>query len=163
MKLTPEFALQHIDYDHETGLFTWKVGAKAGQLIGSVRPDGYILIMIKRRQELAHRLAWMIVKGTINTPNIDHINGVRGDNRILNLREATVSQNHQNKRKASSNSGVIGVSWCKREGKWRAYIKLDYKMRSLGYYDSPEEARAAYLKAKAEFHPFAMQGESHAS
>lgn len=129
-----------------------------GAVAGSQRPDGYLSIGLLGRSYLAHRLAWFYVYGEWPENHIDHIDGRKSNNKISNLRKATASQNHQNKYKAASNSGLVGVSWCKREGRWRAYIKADGVMRSLGYHKTKEEARAAYLKAKQVLHPFATEG-----
>ena len=77
---------------------------------------------------------------------VDHINGIRHDNRLENLRLVTHQQNGFNQAKAK------GYTWNKREGKWRAYIKVNYEQKHLGYYDNEEDAREAYLAAKKIYH-----------
>jgi len=86
--------------------------------------------------------------------DVDHINGVRGDNRLANLRVVTRSQNNQNQRKprAGKSSRHIGVCWAQRDGKWAAYIKAGARRLSLGYHDTEEAAAEAYRRAKAELH-----------
>jgi hypothetical protein len=83
---------------------------------------------------------------------IDHKNGRRADNRLCNLRLATQSQQNMNSRRQSNNtSGAKGVSWCKREQKWRAYIKLNGKLKHLSYFDSKHKAAAAYRQAAKKY------------
>ena len=84
---------------------------------------------------------------------VDHINGNGLDNRRLNLRLATRSQNMRNKGLSVSNtSGFKGVSWHKSESKWQARITLHRKTRYLGLYPTPEAAHAAYCEASTILH-----------
>ena len=85
--------------------------------------------------------------------HIDHINGDPADNRWINLREATISQNCQNRRKPNTNtSGIRGVSWHKTQRKWCANIKLAGKAYYLGSFDTKDAAGAAYAAASANLH-----------
>jgi hypothetical protein len=78
---------------------------------------------------------------------VDHINGVRADNRIANLRLATMSQNRANaKRRSDNRSGLKGVSWCAPRSKWRAQIKTGGRSQHLGLFGSAEAAHAAYSR-----------------
>ena len=82
---------------------------------------------------------------------IDHINHIKHDNRKDNLRIVNKSQNAMNQTTSSVNtSGVTGVGWHKAKGKWRAYIKINYKQIELGYFDSFEEAKQVRLQAENE-------------
>ena len=90
-----------LEFDPETGVFTWKVnrggtaiiGAKAGR----IHPSGYVHIKYQNVEYLAHRLAWIHHHGKIDQSLvIDHINGIRNDNRIQNLRQVTHAKNMQN-------------------------------------------------------------------
>ena len=98
---------------------------------------------------LLHR----VIAGTPKGMDTDHKNGDGLDNRRSNLRNATTSQNMCNQRKkANSASGLKGASWAGHLGKWRATIRLNGKRKSLGVFDTPEQAHAAYCKAAPDFH-----------
>lgn len=160
MPLTLDRLKALLSYDMETGQFTWlarttrTTNIAVGSIAGHVHKSGYCVICIDGKGYKAHRLAWMYVHGAMPENTIDHINGARSDNRIDNLRQATNQQNAENKRKPHANNshGYLGVS---REGpRWKARIRVDYKEKYLGLFATPEEAHAAYLAAKAKFHPF---------
>ena len=146
-----------LGYDPETGLFTWKVTrggtARAGTLAGTLcKQRGYFQISIDNRLHQSHRLAWFYTHG-VWPDELDHINRVRTDNRLENLREVTSSQNNQNASLRSNNtSGFKGVSFCSRTGRWRAQIRVDGKGRDLGRHRTPEEAFEAYRKGAAMYH-----------
>lgn len=148
------------DYDPATGVLRWKVPTntrvKAGDEAGTITGKGYRRIMVDGRLYLAHRLAWLCTHGVWPTNDLDHINGRRADNRISNLREATRSENLQNRRHAQSGSrsGLLGASWHGHKGRWRAEIRYNGKRVFLGHFDTAEEAHAAYLQAKEILHPF---------
>lgn len=145
-------------YDPETGVFTWLSKPNRSIRMGDVAgcmASGYRQIKIDGRLYRAHRLAWLYVHGKWPADQIDHINGVRDDNRIVNLREATQSQNQQNRTaNANNTSGFPGVCWSKQKRKWRSQIKLASRNKYLGIFDTPVAAHAAYLAAKAELHTF---------
>lgn len=167
MKLTHTRLREVLEYDSVTGEFRWKASPnrriKVGSVAGCLRSDGYLSIRVDAEQFLAHRLAWFWATGVWPSNEIDHKNRIRTDNRLLNLREATRSENLQNARKSWSSSGIRGVSWCAREKRFRAYIKLNGKTKCLGYYNSLQEAEHAYLAAKTEMHPFFNQEPCNAS
>ena len=72
---------------------------------------------------------------------IDHINHIKDDNRIENLRIVNRSQNCQNKPKQKNRSSIYkGISWFKRDKKWQAHIQLNGKRKNLGYFDDEIEA-----------------------
>lgn len=158
-QLTQQYLLEILDYNPDTGVFTNRFtrsnNSKVGQIVGTKCDSGYVRITIKEKTYLIHRLAWFYVHGYFPTKHLDHINGIKDDNRIANLREATGSENNQNMAmKRSNTSGFIGVNWCKKSKKWESRIRHDGKRTRLGYYDTPQEAYAAYLKAKLELHTF---------
>jgi hypothetical protein len=135
-------------YDAETGLFTWKnppgKRMKKGDLAGSFDGKGYRRIMINRKKYLLHRVAWLYVYGYWPPKLIDHINRVRDDNRITNLRLADAQLNSQNKSQHRNNtSGVRGVSWHKQIKKWQAQLQLKTKNIHVGTYDSFCDAKLA--------------------
>lgn len=147
-----------LTYDTQTGLFTWiaRSGtAKAGAVCTALDGGGYIQIRINRRAYKAHRLAWLYVHGRWPDKFIDHINCVRTDNRLSNLREVDALLNQQNQQRSqrASRSGLLGVSWHKPTGKWRARISVNKTAVHLGSFDSAEEAHAVYLAAKRKHHP----------
>lgn len=145
-----------LDYYPSSGNFHWKVqrGATApGDLAGTLTTDGYVRVNLDSRAYKAHRLAWLYVHGVWPTPGIDHRNGIRHDNRIKNLREATPAQNSQNLSRTSLNtSGLVGV--VRKRDKWQSQIAVGGAYHYLGCFATPERAHKAYLKAKAELHTF---------
>jgi len=149
-----------LSYDPETGLFinlTQRSSrAKKGSTTGCKRQDGYIHIKLDYKLYFAHRLAWLYVHGNFPEKDIDHINEIKGDNRLVNLRLATNQENMHNisSPQINNTSGFLGVSWDKNAQKWRARIIINKKYKHLGYFNTAEEAYEAYLKAKRELHPF---------
>lgn len=158
MTLTADRVRAALDYAPETGVFHRKETSRnnrvrAGEVAGHLSPQGYRLIGLDGTQHLAHRLAWLYIHGSWPVNRIDHRNEDKDDNRIANLREATNSENHWNTAPHRRNtSGFKGVSFDKSMGKWHAQICRDYQNRRLGYFDTPEEAHAAYLAAARDLH-----------
>ena len=149
-----------LDYNPETGIFIQKFGRggkKAGTIAGKKRKDGYIEISISPKRYMAHRLAWLYMYDGWPNQMLDHINGIRNDNRISNLREVSNSENQQNKIKArkDSKSGFQCVIYKTSHKKWEAYITINRIKKHIGYFNSPEEAHFAYLLKKKELHPIA--------
>ena len=142
------------------GLFTYLVamsnGPRPGDIARKLNKDGYVLITIRRWKWRAHRLAWLWMTGEHPEHDIDHRNTIRTDNRWENLRLDTDGQNLQNVRRpyANNTTGYLGVSYDKARGLYVAGIRVNGRRRALGRYATPEEAHAAYLKAKRELHPF---------
>lgn len=147
-----EYILSKLSYNPDTGLFHWnydKGKARTGNVAGSVHCAGYILIGIARRRYLAHRLAWLFITGAWPTHHIDHINGIRTDNRSCNLRNVTQAQNNLNlPMQARNTSGHKGV-WF-HANRWRAGIRLNGKRIYLGRFKRVEDAAAAYKTKEAE-------------
>ena len=180
--LIAEHVRSILDYDPETGVFTWKTrpasmfrdGRKsaeheasiwnakwAGSTAGTLQ-KGYCRISVHARRHSAHRLAWLLVHGEWPDGDVDHIDGNRLNNRIANLRLATRSQNLANARKSNRNtSGLKGVSWNKKSQRWMAQICADNHRLYLGLFDTPEEAHAAYLAAAHEHFGTFAHGGSH--
>lgn len=154
--ITKDELMAVLNYDPETGVFTWRVKMSQkmpGSRAGNLQPHGYIKIRINRRHYYAHRLAWLYMSGEWPKEEVDHINGDRSDNRWANLRAASRNENQCNVRLSVANtSGVRGVVWCKSTSRWRAQIKLRRKMFHVGRYDSIEEAAAAYADAARKLH-----------
>ena len=148
-----------LDYCPLMGKFTWKIRVNrkvaVGSNAGTVNNHGYMIITIKGKKYLAHRLAWLFTHKTFPNGFIDHINGDRTDNKIENLRVVTNSENLQNQRKPRGNNPYLGVSIVKSTGRWQANITVNKKQKNLGHFNSPELARDAYLAAKQIYHPSA--------
>lgn len=158
--VTQEHLIKQFDYDKYTGVFTRKVPMyrkpnSVGEVAGGISANGYRYISIDKKHYLAHRLAWLYVYGAWPKNQIDHINGIRADNRICNLREATPSENNQNVTKARAGSLVdyLGVSYGKN-GKFRARIHVNNKLFHIGTFLTAEDARDAYLSTKRNLHNF---------
>lgn len=147
MKLTQERLKELLDYSPETGEFVWKVtkgsraiaGEKAGKTPCGIH--GYVFIRIDRKAYRAHQLAWLYVHGYFPDTDIDHINRVRHDNRIANLRVVSRSLN-------ALNNGAAGFS--RSRDKWRAYITVDGRQRHLGIFETEQEASYAHRRAKEQ-------------
>lgn len=146
--LTQDRLKELLRYDPETGVFTWKgrTGSVApGRSAGWLDKDGYRCIQIDGRSTKAHRLASLYVSGAWPVGEIDHVNGRPDDNRSCNLRPATHPLNGRNQRKPKNNtSGFKGVSFHRQSGKWSASIKVNYRGRHLGLFNTPEAASGAY-------------------
>ena len=157
--LTQSRLREILSYAPAIGVFTRLVRSsnriRAGDIAGHVSVNGYREICIDGQRHYAHRLAWLFMTGAFPETHIDHVNGLRDDNRWVNLREATVAQNSQNRRMTKNNtSGFVGVSWSARDSKWEARIEANKQIFFLGYFDDKREARDAYLVAKSQHHTF---------
>lgn len=139
------------NYNPETGIIKWKKsrgGKLAGSLAGSVGDTGYLNIMINGTTYKAHRLIWLYSYGYLPEHQIDHINRVRDDNKLSNLRAISPQCNTRNCKLYNNNtSGIKGVSVTKN-GRWKARIVVDYKSKHLGIYKSIENAACARLAAE---------------
>ena len=145
-----------LDYNPESGIFTRLIqrsNMKVGSVAGSIYPDGYAYIMINRERFLAHRLAWLYMTGSLPQMEIDHIDRDRSNNSWVNLRSVSTQQNSFNRSMQSNNkTGYKGVSFSKRENKFRAVITLNGKLHHLGYFSTAEEASQCYQKASLNLH-----------
>ena len=164
-----------IAYDPFSGLLTWKPRPRsmfhceetsrnrvsnawnkkyAGQTILSATDDGRRIVHINiggRQRTQAARVAWALHYGDWPVGCVDHIDGDCTNDRIDNLRAATTSENNRNQRISGRNtSGKVGVTFFKRTGKWRAWISVDGKVKSLGYFCRLEDAVAARIAAENE-------------
>lgn len=153
--LTQKRVREILSYDPDTGIFRWRVSTgprcKVGDEAGVIGGPGYRYMSIDGRKVLAHRLVWLWVHGYWPSQQIDHINRIRTDNRLANLREATPLQNRWNaSAKKDSTTGFKGIF---RKGKrWGARIMIDYRLVPLGIFDTPQEAAAAYEAASKMLH-----------
>jgi hypothetical protein len=143
-------------YEPDTGVLRWLVNrtrVSVGTIAGCRNSRGYIGIRVLGREYKAHRLAWLLTHGQWPQGDIDHINGIVGDNRIANLRDVPRAENLQNQRRAhrDSRSGILGV-YLMADGRYISRITKNYKRHELGIFQTAVEASAAYLKAKSELH-----------
>ena len=166
-ELTVDLLNHLFEYDKETGNLIWKIkpssrghSVKVGDIAGTLKSHGYLCVGINYNSYRAHRLIFLMHKGYL-PKTIDHINGDKLDNRIENLRAATVGQNqHNRKTNANNTSGYKGVGWNKAQKKWTARITLERKNIHLGYFANVEEAAEVVRKAREELHgSFANHGD----
>jgi len=156
-----EYLRRILDYDKETGVFTWRVdkgySVKAGSVAGSKSAKKgtktYWEIGIDSRQYFAHRLAHLHVTGEWPQSLVDHEDGDGLNNAWSNLRPASQATNQHNRKSAQkgSTTGVMGVV-ALASGKFVAKIKVNMRRIYLGTFATVEEAGAAYLAAKREMH-----------
>lgn len=159
---TQEYIKEILHYDSETGVFTWKdrnnryTKRLNGKQAGCLRNDGYLTIGIKNKLILAHRLVFLYMEGNLPENFVDHIDGVRTNNKWSNLRHATKSENEQNifNHRANNKLGIIGVCLNKKYGTYIAQIWINKKHIHIGNFETPQKAHEAYLQAKRQFHPY---------
>jgi len=157
--LTQKRLKELLDYCPKTGVFTWRVSragsALAGTTAGTLQTGGYRQGRVDGKFYMFHRLAFFYVLGRWPKDQVDHVNGIRDDNRWANLREATASQNiHNRGASALSSSGVKGVY--PRGTRWYAKICVKGNRQHLGVFDTIEEAAHAYsTAAETNFGEFA--------
>lgn len=140
-------------YDPVNGLLLWRVSkgtAKAGKVAGKLERDGYMRVQTDGKLYLVHRIAWLLQKGDWPEFEVDHVNGDPSDNRWLNLRHASHSENGKNLKKYDNNkSGFKGVCWHNRLKKWQVRINYNGIQYHLGYHTELEHANAYYAGAAA--------------
>jgi hypothetical protein len=124
--INPEMIRRILNYDPKTGIVTWKTPGPARRLgvpLGTKTSKGYLRISIQKKALLLHRAIWVIMTGNQPTNYIDHINGIKTDNRWLNLREASHAENGWNAKLSSrNNTGIKGLCFNKSNGLWRCQI-----------------------------------------
>ena len=132
-------------YNSETGI----IYSRYNKIVKRKQSNGYIKFGLSVNKKtinlLGHHFAWYCFYGNCNINQIDHINGIRTDNKIFNLRNVTSKQNSWNRTKAK------GYFWNKHRNKWQAQIKGN-KQINLGLFNTEEEAKNAYLTAKEKYH-----------
>lgn len=139
-----------------TGKFFWKVRAAHRIQVGDeagAKANGYVRIRIDGVLYAAHRLAWLYMLGRWPTFEVDHENRIRHDNRWINLRDATHGQNSANRATfKTSRSGIKGVTWASREGKWKVAVRKNGKVHAAGHFDRIEDAEVAAIALRSRLH-----------
>lgn len=147
--------MEHLEYNPDTGEFVWIKPTTAriisGSKAGSKYKDGYYRIQLLGKIYKRSRLAWLYVYGNFPSNHIDHINRVRFDDRISNLRDVSNLENNRNKSYKPSSSGVTGVLWYKPNSKWVAKIRVEGKLLHLGYFDNLEDAIKVRKEAEIKY------------
>lgn len=144
---------QSLSYNPFTGDFTWRIRPsnriQIGGIAGTVNPShGYHQIRLDNKKWYSHRLAYVLMLGKLPDDQVDHLNGIRHDNRWINLRQADQGINSKNLRLPKRNtSGHIGVSWYKKRKTWETYIRVDGHLHHLGCYKNLNDAIAARTEA----------------
>ena len=148
--ITQERLKELLQYNQNTGVFTRISTKKVAK--GAFCGLGHRQIMIDKSRYYMHRLAWLYVYGEWPKYVIDHINGVRDDNRIKNLRDVKEGDNFKNCAISKTNtSGVTGVSFIKKHKTWKAYICVDYKLINLGSFEVKDDAISARKNAEIKY------------
>ena len=156
--ITAAYLRETYNYDPASGCLTKKhaTGPKPlGAAVGyTSRVGGYLYLEVRGKVHRLHRLIWLHVHGSWPVGVIDHINGVRGDNRLCNLRDVSVAVNGQNQQRPPKHNttGVMGVSWCRTHKKFIAQITTNNRRKFLGYFDDANLAGQAYIEAKRVLH-----------
>ena len=153
-------ARERLIYNPDNGELTWrwhKNSRLIGRIAGCVDSRGYVRITLTINKQIrtfaAHRLAWLITHGQWPKDQLDHINGVRADNRLCNLRECSQAENNANTRLYKNNqSGIKGVYWEKERNTWSAYITENKRLKRLGRFKTKEEAIAVRKQAFADYY-----------
>lgn len=138
-------------YTPERTAKTWNKRYAGTEALSAISSEGYKNGTLLGRYAAAHRVIWAVVHGY--WPEfIDHINGCRDDNRLLNLREVTKRENGMNQgRKVNNSSGVTGVHLRGDNGKWIAQIGVGMQRVYLGAYDTFEDAVMVRQAAEREY------------
>lgn len=154
--VTRDRLIELFDFNQVTGVLT----RKSAHGTTGTKVHGYIRINVDSKNYAAHKLIWLYVYGEWPTSIIDHINGIKDDNRIINLRIASYSKNSANSKiERKNSSGRKGVSLDKECGLYRARIMVNYKPMHLGRFKTIKEAAAAYDIAAKIYHGEFARGQ----
>ena len=149
--------LEAVNYCRLTGIFTRTKAAgnlKAGAQIGNPTKKGYLKALVLGKYVTLHRLAWFYVHG-LWPKELDHIDEVKTNNAITNLRVCTTSLNclNQSGPRTNNSLGLQGVHRITKTGRYRAVCMVNGTKHHLGVFATPEEASNAYSTFKQPFKP----------
>lgn len=170
--LTAALLRELLHYNPETGLFTWLKRSSAyfsaemyaktwntkyAEKTAKGLSNGYKSIRVLDRAYLAHRLAWLYTHGSWPDGEVDHINGDKLDNRLVNLRDVSRAVNQQNLRTRVGPNKTLPLGVCKihrdnLQKPYKATLSVSGVSKHLGYFASAEEAHDAYITLKRERH-----------
>lgn len=149
--------MQMFDYNPVNGELRWKIkphkyaSRSAGDIAGTCAPKQYSIVKWKGECYKAHNLIWIMNYGEIpEDKTVDHINKVRSDNRLDNLRA-------ENKTNQNLNRNSRGFSWDKQKKKWKSALKINKRSKFLGYFSTALQARLAYEAATKLRHTYLYQ------
>lgn len=152
----PDRLREMFSYDAETGTLTLNQpqgGRLPGSIAGWLHHEGYRCVSVDNHKMPAHRVCWAIHYGSWPDRLVDHIDMDKCNNSISNLRLCNASENGCNRLAPSNNtSGFKGVSFLRRENKYRAVIHKDRRRYEIGLYDTAQAASEAYNRAMEDFH-----------
>jgi hypothetical protein len=151
--LTVDRLREVLSYNADTGALTWRITTRgkiqAGRPAGSSNGNGYTVIKIDGKRHMAHRLAWGLSYGEFPDREVDHVNTVRDDNRLMNLRLATPSENRHNA-SGHRDSALQMKGVTPSRGLYQAQIKIGGRKVWLGRFLTQDAAHAAYRRATVE-------------
>ena len=152
--ITQDFVKEWFSY--ADGILYWRIKPArkilVGQPAGRMNTQGYFQTQINKQRYYNHRIIFLMHNGYL-PELIDHIDGDRANNRIENLRPITNQQNqHNSKTPVTNTSGVKGVRWCDKYGKWVARIKIDRVLKHIGYFTDLDAAAEAVRVARLNLH-----------
>jgi hypothetical protein len=148
--ITQQEVLDNFRYNPETGEL-WRRLKTKSKLISAKSSSGYFELTFKKKVYLAHRIIWLMIYGYMPI-GTDHINRIKTDNRLCNLREANQKENGANhSMNVNNTSGYKGVMWRKKANKWESSIMYNYRNIYLGLFNNIEDANNAYIKASKKY------------
>jgi len=154
--LNQELLKELVDYNPDTGVFAWKKirrGVSCNKKVGTVKPNGYIVVLINRKLYRLHRLAWLYMTGKWPDNEIDHINGNRADNRFCNIRQATKAENNWNKKvRKDSTTGIKNVLYYPNYQTYYVKITANNVSHSFGPFKTKDEAASVAKEKRIEIH-----------